>query len=144
MSLVLKEITFRVRKPRDPGLALPYETQEMKTLDTMYQATSFIIEDVSLSETFLAAEKEQHISIIKTKLVAYIYDCVFSDHPLYANKKIHAAIPYLHLHLDDNLVLFCEVMKSTKNCDPKSQNLGKGRDFEDQNIFADISESESK
>lgn len=142
LSLALKDITFSVKKPRDAGSAPP--SSEAVVLETMYQATSFKIEEVSLSEYFLVGETEQQITAIKTKLVAYIYDCVYSDHPVYVNKKIHAAIPYLHVHVDDNLVLLCEVMKSLKNCDPKSGAIGRGRDIQDSNIFADISESESK
>jgi len=111
LNLHLNNLTIEVREPENPEG--PIDTEIMK-LKAYYKKVSLEIENIEIVESFYNNETYNNIVLLKTKLVSRIYSCIFDNHPLHTDKKIHIHIPYLNLHIDDDLVLFCELLQLYK------------------------------
>lgn len=132
---------FSVKRPK---LEQTQQTQddalneEMKKIDKNYMTLFFKIEELKLVERYI---KEKEIKdqtnenrvktetqafdkiILATKVVAYIYDCVFTNHPLYTDRKLHILIPFLRITIDDNYIMLSEVIQIISGLSPKEEKL---------------------
>ena len=104
----MNDFTLEIREPEHPEG--PIDT-EVKKLKAHYKKIALDIGNIEIVESFYDNEKYNDVTLLKTKLVSRIYTCIFCNHPLYTDRKIHLLIPYLNLHIDDNLVLFCELIQ---------------------------------
>jgi hypothetical protein len=110
----IKGLTFQIK----PALT----TNEPSILDPQqqiyyqYHTTTLQIDNIEAFESFYANGVYNDIYLLRTMMVANLYDCIYDNHPLYTDKKIHVLIPSFRLHIDDNFALLCEVFQLFKNC----------------------------
>ena len=107
------------------------ENQGSKLTDSMY---IFQVKDIQLFEVLLnshinrtkiirdnfhrkdySGHKDIEMSILKSNLFIKVYKSPYKNHPLHTDTRISVVIPYLHIHIDDNLILLIEVLKMTLN-----------------------------
>jgi len=111
LNLHLNDFTLEIREPENPEGKIDTEVLKLKAY---YKKIALDIGNIEIVESFYDNEKYNNIVLLKTKLVSRIYNCIFDNHPLYNDRKIHLLVPYLNLHIDDNLVLFCELLQLYK------------------------------
>lgn len=132
----LKDISVSVGQPSGPD-----PSPHLKDFNQVYRVTSFRIEDLELSEFFYINEGLNQIVIAQTRVIGFIYDCIFKNHPMYIDTKVNLLIPFLRIHIDDQMVFFCEIMKLAAKASPNKKTDGK--EFSSgHNIFTDLSTSD--
>jgi len=135
----LKEISFRVQKPTDTELPLP---EDVKRLQNSYKSTLFRVDSIEVYEFHGHRTSFRHIPILNTKITVFIYDCVYRNHMYYDDRKMHVLIPYFKINIDDDMALFCEIIKSFTKSAP-SDTVGMHHwHFPEHNIFAEISDND--
>lgn len=103
-----RDILYKVKNPNSSELAPSLET---KRLQTYYRAKSLRIEEIILEEVVNVGKDSTSINILRAGIIFYFYDCLFKNHPLYTDSKIHALIPFFNLTIDDGALLFLQTIK---------------------------------
>ena len=98
----------------DPGEIQEEVVLESDILETHYQKLLLDVGRFAVYESVYSNGAYNDIYLFKTKLSTRIYTCLLQNHPLYTDRKINVLIPYIHLNLDDNLVLLCELVQIYK------------------------------
>ncbi len=70
-----------------------------------------------------------------------IYDCIYKNHFQYEDQKVHVLLPFLKVHFDDNLPLFCEIINSLGKT-PSTDNIAYKNEYE-KDLFAKIFNTDS-
>lgn len=105
-----RDILYKVKNPNSSELAPSLET---KRLQTYYRAKSLRVEEILLEEVVNAGPDTYSINILRAGIIFYFYECLFKNHPLYTDSKIHALIPFFNLIIDDGALLFLQTIKLT-------------------------------
>ena len=109
VTLHLKELLFQTKESQP---ALDNLNPEVKQLNSCYNATSLKIGGLEIVESFYVKGAYVDVYLLKIKIIIYFYDCIYKNHPLFTDKKVHILIPYLNVHLDDNFILLFELVQS--------------------------------
>jgi hypothetical protein len=110
LNLTMSDLSFTTKRPGGDEKD-DFPNSEVKKLETLYLATSLRIGRFDLTESYKIGGMNFSIAIISTKVIACIYDCIYPNHPLHTDKKVHLLVPYLRLHLDDHYILLSEVIQ---------------------------------
>jgi len=129
-----------VQKPTETELPL---AEDVKRLQNSYKATLFRVDSIEVYEFHGHRTSFRHIPILNTKITVFVYDCVYRNHMYYDDRKMHVLIPYFKINVDDDMALFCEIIKSFTKSAP-SDTVGMHHwHFPEHNIFAEISDNDS-
>ena len=139
LVISLTELEYRNRGDNQDSSSYARDKEEgeekeihgFKLTDSIY---IFQVKDIRLFEVLLGSDinrskiirdqfsKKEHsghkdveISILKSSLFVKIYKSPYKNHPLHTNTRTSIVIPYLHIHIDDNLILLIEILKMTLN-----------------------------
>jgi hypothetical protein len=130
LNFSIHNLELRIKRPKPVDSKDEAINEEMRKLEKNYMTVFFKIDTLKLIESFkLLANKDfEKKVILATKVIAYIYDCVYANHPLYTDRKVHILIPYLKITIDDIYIMLTEVIQTilALNTEEKTAESGAG------------------
>ena len=137
----LKDISVRVEDSTKMDSEL---SSFISDIGSIYRVTSVRMEHVELSELFYSDKGLSQANILETRIIASITNSLYKNHPLFVDSRVDVLIPYLRLHIDDQMVFFCEIMKLAAKASPKKSHSESDTNSAGNNIFADMSTGDGK
>lgn len=119
LTVSLNNIEFDSVQGKRDDESCEVRKKDLSIVNQPYSALTLQIEEFNISEWNFLEHSSNIIPILKTKISICFYDCVYKNHPLYIDKKIHILIPHMNLHIDDGLILFNETLKVILSSSPQ-------------------------